>query len=278
MQVEATASVGVRRRRVHAQPAPAPDPDRSGTRVLEKASARTYGHFPVEQVGTTPAAQTVNWERAYADAQRMIDAIDFSKGDIVIYVPGTDHHGMDLQFRAAVDDSYKGEGSNAVALEYPASRDVAMSVPTGVATLHLVLEEIRRRGGSHRVLLAGTGQGAWVAGEVLADPAVADVVSRAILLGPPAQARHKYAAGQDARVRVVTHTGDPLADPEHGVSLLGEVLRHIPVLGSILRDPARYDGEMSRAVEYLKHGTLPFSTQFVETMGLDPSLAFVGTR
>jgi hypothetical protein len=237
-------------------------------RVLDKAPARTWERFPVGPTSAAGGAETVNWERAYADAQRIIDAIDFSKRDIVLFVPGTGHHGMDLAFRAAVDDSYKGEGSNAVAVEYPASTDTAMSVPTGVATLHLVLEEIRRRGGSHRVLLAGVGQGAWVVGETLADPAVTDMVTRAILLGPPAQARHHYATGEDRRVRVVSHLGDPLADPQHGVSLLDDLLRHVPLLGSLLRDPAAYDGEMSRAVEYLKHGTLQASHAYLQALGL----------
>jgi hypothetical protein len=314
MQIEATRGVGTKRRRTPAlapgsslvTPAPAaPLPDAGGPRVLGKSAAKTWPRFEIGEVSTASGPWQVNWERAYADAQRVLDQIDFSKRDIVVWLPGTSNHGVHPAFRAAIDDSYKGQGSNAVALEYEAGWNLRQSVPTGIATMHLVLAGIRARGGDHRVLLAGESQGAWIAGEVMSDPTVGSIVDRAVLLGHPSLAKHQYADGQDPRVRVINHEGDLVAarvhgdvtvaldamiaihtldvsklgevlkalasNPSHGVSLLGGLLHQVPLLGSLLRDPHVYDGEMTRAVEYLKFGTLPFSRAYLDVLALSPA-------
>lgn len=288
---------------VSASPAPAAatatgvDP-----RVLEQGTAKQYRTFPIGPVSKAGGEWTVDWERAHADAQKVLDAIDFSKRDIVIWVPGTSNHGPHKAFEAAVRDSYTGEGSNLVALEYEATWHLRRSVPTGIATLRLVLEGIRARGGDHRVLLSGESQGAWIIGEVMADPAVTKVIDRAVLLGHPWLATHQYDSGQDPRVRVINHAGDQVTlpvkgdatvgldamlairtldlsklgslvkaiahNPNHGVLMLKNLAFAIPVLKDLLKNPHVYDGEMTRAVEFLRHATMPFSSEYSQVMKL----------
>jgi len=233
---------------------------------------------------------TVDWARAHADAQKVLDSIDFSKRDIVIWAPGTSNHGTHPAFEAAIKDSYRDGAASQVALEYEATWHLRRSLPTGIATMRLVLEGIRARGGDHRVLLSGESQGAWIIGEVLADPAVSSVVDRAILVGHPWLAKHQYDQGQDSRVRVINHDGDQVAlpvrgdatvgldamiairtldlsrlgdvvkalaaNPDHAVKLLANIAYSLPGLKKLLTNPHVYDGDMARAVEYLRTGTL----------------------
>ena len=303
MQVEGTqGGVDARRRRralaIVAAAAPV-DPRR-----IPHASSGTLRTWEVTSPSKAGGEWTVDWERAHADAQKTLDAIDFSKRDIVIWVPGTSNHGPHKAFEAAVRDAYKGDGSNLVALEYEATWHLRQSLPTGIATMRLVLEGIRARGGDHRVLLSGESQGAWIIGEVLADPAVSKVVDRAVLLGHPWLAKHQYDAGQDPRVRVINHAGDQVvlpvrgnptdgldamlairtldlskagslvkaiaANPDHGVKMLANIVYALPFVKSLLRNPHVYDGEMTRAVEYLRHGSLPMSREFAELARVAP--------
>ncbi len=285
-----------RRRRRAAVVAAAPVPPR----VLGQGSAKTYRTFEVPNPTKADGTYEVDWERAYADAQKTLDAIDWSKRDIVIWAPGTSNHGPHPAFEAAVTEAYRGEGSNLVALEYEATWHLRRSLPTGIATMRLVLEGIKARGGDHRVLLGGESQGAWIIGEVLADPAVSHVVDRAVLLGHPWLARHQYNAGQDARVRVINHAGDQVAlpvrgsatdgldamlairtldlskagalvraitaNPDHGVKMLANLVFAIPFVKSLLKNPHVYDGEM----EDLRHGSLPMSQEVAQVMHLAP--------
>lgn len=306
MQIDATPVVAKRRRRRTVADAAAAAAERA---LPGTAPARTYRTFPIGEISKAGGEWTVDWERAHADARQVLDAIDFSKRDIVIWVPGTSNHGPHKDFEAAVRDSYAGEGTNLVALQYEATWHLRRSVPTGIATLRLVLEGIRARGGDHRVLLAGESQGAWIIGETVADPAVSKVVDRAILLGHPWLAKHQYAEGQDPRVRVINHEGDQVtmpvngdasagldamvairtlqlsrlggvlkalaSNPNHGVQLLKSIVYALPGLKSLVRNPHVYAGEMTRAVEYLRHGRLPFSAEFAHLARLapDPTLA-----
>lgn len=295
MQVDRTAGgVATRRRRRAVAGAASPLP--VAPRVLEHGSAKTWRTFEVPSPSKAGGEWTVDWERAHADAQRTLDAIDFSKRDIVIWVPGTSNHGPHKAFEAAVRDAYQGDGSNLVALEYEATWHLRRSLPTGIATMRLVLEGIRARGGDHRVLLSGESQGAWIIGEVVADPAVSKVVDRAVLIGHPWLAAHHYDRGQDPRVRVINHAGDQVAlpvrgnptdgldamlairtldlsragalvkaiaaNPDHGVKMLANIIYAIPFVKTLLKNPHVYDGEMTRAVEYLRHGTLPVSADY----------------
>ena len=318
MQVDRTGGDAARRRRQHAAqilraataapaaPAIAPAapaaPAPVDPRVLQPTHAKTYRTFPVPTPSKAKGEWTVDWERAYADAQKVLDAIDFSKRDIVIWAPGTSNHGPHPAFEEAVAEAYRGQGSNLVALEYEATWHLRRSLPTGIATMRLVLEGIRARGGDHRVLLAGESQGSWIIGEVLADPAVSKVVDRAVLLGHPWLAAHQYNHGEDPRVRVINHAGDMvampvngdptvgldailairtldiskagsllkgiIANPKQGVELLKSITHAIPFVKDFIKDPHVYDGEMSRAVEFLRHGTLPISGDLADLLGV----------
>lgn len=257
-------------------------------RELPTGSAKTWRTFELGEISTAGGEWNVDWERAHADAQLVLDAIDFSKRDIVIWVPGTSNRGVHPAFEAAARDGWRGEGSNLVAMQYEATWHLRRSVPTGMATLRLVLEGIAARGGNHRVLLGGESQGAWIIGEVIADPTVGHLVDRAVLLGHPTLAAHQYADGHDPRVRVINNPGDQVAlpikgdhtvaldamvairtlqltrmgdvvkalaaNPRHGVELLKNLVFAVPVLKSLLKNPHVYDGEMTRAVEFLRHG------------------------
>ncbi len=302
MQVDRTAGVRSRRRRTGVALAAAPTPPAPvPPRVLEHGAAKAYRTFEVRNPSKAGGEWTVDWERAHADAQKVLDAIDFSKRDIVIWAPGTSNHGPHPAFEAAVRAAYQGEGSNLVALEYEATWHLRRSLPTGMATLRLVLEGIRAKGGDHRVLLSGESQGAWIIGEVLADPAVSKVVDRAVLIGHPWLAAHQYDRGQDPRVRVINHAGDQVtlpvrgsatdgldamlairtldlskagslvkaiaANPDHGVKMLMNLAYAIPFVKTLLRNPHVYDGEMTRAVEYLRHGSLPVSAEYAKLAG-----------
>jgi hypothetical protein len=285
---------------VLAAAAPSAAPARVPSRVLTPAAAKTYRTFPVPQPSKAGGTWTVDWQRAHADAQKVLDAIDFSKRDIVIWAPGTSNHGPHPAFEDAVTEAYRGEGSNLVALEYEATWNLRSSLPTGIATMRLVLEGIKARGGDHRILLSGESQGAWIIGEVLADPAVSSIVDRAVLVGHPWLAAHQYDKGQDARVRVINHDGDMVAmpvkgdptvgldailairtldvtlagslvkgifaNPKQGVELLKSLIFAVPGLKSLVKNPHVYDGEMSRVVEFLRHGRLPISDEHAERL------------
>jgi hypothetical protein len=79
-------------------------------------------------------------------------------------------------------------------------------VPDGVAVLRGVLEEIRRRAPGKPVFLAGESQGAWIISTVLADPALAKLVTRAAIWGHPAAAPQSF--GRPGQVREVNSPGD----------------------------------------------------------------------
>jgi hypothetical protein len=49
------------------------------------------------------------------------------------------------------------------------------------------------------------------------------------------------------------------ANPKQGVELLKSLVFAVPGLKSLVRNPHVYDDEMSRAVEFLRQGTLPAS-------------------
>lgn len=280
--------------------------------LVAKAARATSGfQLPATMsLGTFSRAAgpwTVEWERAHADAQKVLDSIDFSRRDIVIWVPGTDATSVHHDFAQAMRYQFDAESPALVHMQYEASWSLRRSVPTGLATMKLVLEGIRQRlaqrgdAAQHRVLLAGESQGAWIIGEAIADPKVGPVVSRVALMGHPWLAAHHYDRGQDPRVREINHlsdqiamkvSGDPgvgldamiavrtgvlfqgnnlmtlmkavLANPIHGVLLLQNQLREIPVLRPILHDPHKYSVEMPRLVNFLRTGVLDTTDEEID--------------
>lgn len=245
------------------------------------------------QLGDFSKAQgpwQVDWARAHADAKAVLDSIDFSRRDLVIWVPGTDGKGVHGDFARSVRDMWRGgPAPSLVAMQYEASWELRRSLPTGLATMKLVLEGIRARGGDHRVLLAGESQGGWIIGEIMADPKLRPLVTRAVTAGHPWLAKHTYEHGRDPLVRTINHEGDQvamsvagdigvamdamsavkrgaiwqnfgkvagaiLANPIHGVLILHNQLRATG-LRPMLSDPHSYLDEMPRLAEFLATGT-----------------------
>ncbi len=223
--------------------------------------------------------------KAQADARRVINSIDWSKRDIVIWVPGTNNDQVHPAFEAATHASWTGGEASLVRLVYDATWNMRPSVATGIATLRIVLDEIRRRGGDRRVLVAGESQGAWVIGEALSDPVLGKVIDRAVLMGHPALASHHY--DNDPRVVEINHPGDVVTmpingnpgqaldgmqalyqgqvwkvgsigaalgqNPKHGVQLLKNVVGGFLFKGFVA-DPHNYGPDMTRVVEFLRYG------------------------
>lgn len=303
MQVDGTQLVYSRRRnRFRRHPSAAAAAAAAPGRALDPATSRTWRTVPLGPISKAAGPWEVDWERAHADARRVIESIDFSKRDIVIWVPGTSNSGVHSHFEEAVRDSYRDGSASLTALSYEATWHLRRSVPTGIATLKLVLEEIARRGGNHRVMLSGESQGAWIIGEAIADPAYGKVVTRALLMGHPWLAAHQYARGEDPRVQVVNHVGDQVtmpvkgnptvgldamiairtlqlakagsvlqalaSNPSHGVLMLKSILYAIPGLKTILRNPHVYAPDMTRAVEFLRTGRLDPSEDDLRRAGL----------
>ena len=232
----------------------------------------------------------VDAARAKADAQRVLNSIDFSKRDIVLWVPGTSNHHVPDRLAAAVHAAWKDGGASLTHVEYPATWDMRPSVATGVATMKLVLAGIAAQGGNHRVLVAGESQGAWVLGEALADPLLGRVVDRAVLFGHPGLAKTHYEGGRDPRVLEVNAEGDHVAAPVQGeaakaldasvainqkrlwklgtigdalaanLAIMPDMIRNglgqTSLLRGVLRNAHDYTGRMTDAVEFLRAAPL----------------------
>lgn len=229
-----------------------------------------------------PLPGDADQNRARYDAQILLESIDWSKSDIVIWVPGTSNHTMHPAFESAARDAWKGQAS-IVKMDYEASNEFRRSVSTGVETLRLVLAGIAARGGNHKVYLAGESQGAWVIGEAMSDTVRARIVKRAVLLGHPAVARTQYPDGSDRRILRINHKGDLVATPVRGsvdtaidgmsaiqtknIAKLGTIIKatsanpgHLGrmllgglrwLTGDWIADPHNYSADMTRAVEFL---------------------------
>lgn len=263
-------------------------PKSAGSTHLTAATAAALPDLPA--IGNPSIARgpwPVDAVRAQADARRVLNSIDFSKRDLVIWVPDSGTHGLNTRFADVVHDSWSGGGASLTHLEYEGSWNLRQSVATGIATLKLVLAEIHRRGGDHRVLLAGAGQGAWVLAEALADASLRGQFDRAVLFGTPGFAAHRYEDGHDPRVRAITDPNDVFArpvsgdasrvldafiaarqkkwyhvltlaggfraDPQLGAEMFGIALHDIPLVGHLVRNPADYTNRYSEAVDWL-HG------------------------
>lgn len=155
----------------------------------------------------------VDHARAKRDAAKALASIDWTKTDIVVWVPGTGEHEVDPRFVQAVRNAWPGGEAALAQVEYEASWNVRQSVGTGLQTLRLVLAGIAAHTGNHRVLLAGESQGAWLIGEAISDPTINAVVQRAVLMGHPAIATHHYDSGSTAAVMEINHKGDYVATP-----------------------------------------------------------------
>ncbi|MCW2927851.1 MAG: hypothetical protein JWM86_1819 [Thermoleophilia bacterium] len=210
MQVSATrpATAPARRARLRTAFPPAMPPVRLPQRVALGDFSRAEGPWEID------------WMRARADAEAALAAIDFSRPEIMMWIPGTDGKGVHHDFQLAADYLYgaRPTGLSLTALPYEASWSLRRSLPTGLATMKLLLHGIKERfaqieaAGRPRpkLLLAGLSQGAWIIGEAMADPELTGLVTRAITVGHPWMARHQYGDGHEPRVRVIGHVGDQI--------------------------------------------------------------------
>jgi hypothetical protein len=157
----------------------------------------------------------IDHARAQADAQRVLESIDFSKPEIALWVPATGSHSIPASWRRSVDAQFGGRASQAL-VDYPADFDFNDSVSTGMETLKLVLAGIAERGGHHRVTVAGHSQGAWVIGDAIDTPQLARMVDKAVIYGHPAPARVDWSRAGDPNVRQVDDPNDPFTTPLEG--------------------------------------------------------------
>lgn len=248
-------------------------PRRRRLRMESHAISRASGDFPID------------WQRAREDAARTLASIDWSRRDIVVWVPGTDSSSIHPRFAQAVADAGRGRSMSVVRMHHQASWNMRPSVATGIATMKLVLAGIAAHGGDHRVVLAGESQGAWIIGEAIVDPMLRRVVDRAVLLGHPWLAAHHYDDGHDPDVRVINNpgdlvtipvTGDPgrgldamvavytlqwsrlplvlramLENPVHGAKLISNLRFAIPVLKHLWKNPHDYGEHMQSVATFL---------------------------
>lgn len=303
------AAAPKRRRAVGVVPRAVPMPVHAARKALP-SDVPTIDRVSLPDVGKVSVATgpfTVDEARARRDADKALAQIDFSKQHIMLWLPGTDAHAIDPYFDRGFQLLSKPSDSvSLVTVDYVSTWELRQSCPTGIATLKLVMQGIRDRLGAdlkhHTVTLGGVSQGAWVVGEIMADPAYSDFVARAVLLGHPWLAAHQYNAGQDPRVRVVNHFDDqvtlPVAgsasdgldsmaavrmgrlgsslgllartiakNPHHGWLLAKTYTYDWPVFKGIWQDPHNYDNDMMRGVTYLKTGAyVPSERQVYGTL------------
>jgi hypothetical protein len=237
---------------------------------------------------------TIDWAKARRDAQAVLAKIDMSKRDIVIYVPGTSNHkvmpAFEAEMRHAYGASYASDVSMAY-LEYESTWHMRRSAPTGLATLELVLDELRKRKrAGQRIFLSGESQGSWIISEAMANPAYRDLIERAAIVGHPWLAKHHFDANQDpSKVLEINHEGDQvtlpvkgniaegldamiairtmqlgkigliakaiLANPLHGWLIIKDlVLSKLPIIKQAIVKPHIYEYEMPSAVAFLHDG------------------------
>ncbi|MBC7460649.1 MAG: cutinase family protein [Thermoleophilia bacterium] len=179
-----------------------------------------------------------------AAVTKAYDAIDFSKRDIVIWMPSTDEHYLPAALRKGLEAA--GLDGSAVMLDYPANFDFAPSVSTGMESLKELLARIAEQGGDHRVLLAGHSQGAWVIADAMENDTVHAMVDKAMLFGSPGTAVTHYTNRADPKVVEVDDKGDVLGQPVQERDALLSELRGwfngdpssaLPLLGSAMRNP-----------------------------------------
>lgn len=154
---------------------------------------------------------------ARANADKALSQIDWSKDTIGLWVPGTGGHNVDPKFAQGL-----GPNTSTVAVDYQSNLDMPTGVATAMETTRLILEETAKRG--KKVNLGGHSQGAWVAGEVMANPGMRDKVNKAVLYGHPTQGNAQYDDGKDPKVREINNADDPYTQPEVDLLQIGAFL------------------------------------------------------
>lgn len=182
-----------------------------------------------------------------------MNQIDWSKDRIAIWVPGTNEHHLDGAFAASV----ARPDTSVSALDYPATeRFTTGSVGTGKAVLDAVLDRAKAEG--KEVVIGGHSQGAWVAGESLADRGRSSAVTKAVLYGMPSVASHQYESGQDPRVKEVNNHNDPYSnDIQNGARL-------VEAASIVARDPGQaFNGEILDTINRSQGGVGGIANEIV---------------
>ncbi|MCW2927741.1 MAG: hypothetical protein JWM86_1709 [Thermoleophilia bacterium] len=164
----------------------------------------------IERARLTLAPGVPDEARAQADAAKALAQIDWSRPDIVLWMPGTNEHVMAGNWKRVASEEL-ARPSSAVLVDYPATMDFEQSVSTGMRTLQLVLAGIASHGGDHRVLAGGYSQGAWIIGDAMATPEIRDAIDRAALFGHPGLARRHFDDRSDPKVLEANDAHDPVA-------------------------------------------------------------------
>ena len=245
---------------------------------------------------TTTGDWTPDMALAVHDAKIALDSIDWSKHDLVMWVPGTDNHSVHPVFAAAVHQAWSDGSASLSVMNYMASWDLRKSGATGVATLKLVLAGIAAHGGNYNVMLGGESQGAWVIGEAMADPMLRAVVHRAVIMGHPFVAAHHYDDGHDPGIVEINNPGDQVSAPVKGdvgnaidamaamqkrelwkigailkagidnpnqVGLILLAIVRATIGKSFMKEPHEFSAHMTAAVEFLKNGVFNDGTDAV---------------
>ncbi|MCW2925889.1 MAG: hypothetical protein JWM98_3293 [Thermoleophilia bacterium] len=137
--------------------------------------------------------------RAKLEADRTYDALDRSKPNLVVWVPGTMRPNTPGEFRDGVQAAM-GDAASLVNMPNRPDYQVQQGVADTSNALRLLLTrlEAERRPGQ-RILLAGESQGAWAMEVALQDPALAKVVDRAVVWGNPGVSPHQHDGAGDGK-------------------------------------------------------------------------------
>lgn len=242
---------------------------------------RAYGPAPMPtDQGPRPTAEELRTRRlqqpgrvdstlATAEAQRTLSAIDFSRDNIVLWVPATLSHSIPDSWERGVQQAHPDGNVSSNLVNYPAGVNLNDSVATGVETLRQVLAGIaaydEAHGTHHSVTLGGHSQGAWVIGQAMSEPAIHHVVDGAALYGHPSPSRDAHATARDPKILEVNDPNDPfthtvvggeqalqgISELAHGASIrdvlpkLGLSLLANPFLGGYLLGRATHDADPS---------------------------------
>ncbi|MCW2974314.1 MAG: hypothetical protein JWN72_2587, partial [Thermoleophilia bacterium] len=187
--------------------------ERSVRAQLPRPAVAVVEPKPTEaQLRSAPLATmpgTPDLELAKKNAAATVAKIDWSKPDILIWVPGTGVHKLDTTWTKGAAKQF-GERASVVMVDYPASQDFRGSASTGMETLRLVLAEVAKQGGNHRVMVGGQSQGSMVVADTIADPAVHAAVDRVMLYGNMGLALNHYDDGHDPKVVELNDAHDPI--------------------------------------------------------------------
>jgi hypothetical protein len=233
--------------------------------------------------------------RAKRDAEAALDAIDWSKHDIVVWMPGTSDHVAKPDVAAALRKTWTAGEASVVTLDYVSSWELKSSASTAMATVRLfLLGAARRKKPGQRLLLAAESQGSWAVGENLRDPMLRRVVSRAALFGHPQLAATHFEDGHDPGVYEKNNPGDPVSvplkgdpndamaaitalytgqagkhvglllkviaqNPGVGLTILGNYMRELKILPPNPNDKHNYGQQFLDGMNFLKTGKRPTS-------------------